>query len=89
MRTVHINECKEDIYVRTVEIFVHTADIYVFAVVICVRTDNHLARKRLHWTKSTFVITIMISIHLRQQQLILSHYIEQIFLLHNLVLIIC
>ena len=61
MRTVDIYECTEDIYVRTVEIFVHTADIYV-----CVRTDNDPARKRLHRATLTFVITIMISFHLRQ-----------------------
>ena len=66
MRTVDIYECTEDIYVRTAEIFVHTADIYVCAVDICVRTDNDPARKRLHRATLTFVITIMISFHLRQ-----------------------
>ena len=57
MRKVDIYECTEDIYVCTVEVFVHTADIYVCVVDICVLTDNDLARKCLHRTKLTFVIT--------------------------------
>ena len=66
MRTGDICECTEYIYVRTVESFVPTADIYVCAVDICVSTDNDLARKLLHRTKLTFVITTTISFHLRQ-----------------------
>ena len=46
-----------NIYVRTVDIYVRTVDIYVCTVDICVLTDNDLARKCLHRTKLTFVIT--------------------------------
>ena len=46
-----------NIYVRTVDIYVRTVDIYVCTVDICVLADNDLARKCLHRTKLTFVIT--------------------------------
>ena len=46
-----------NIYVRTVDIYVRTVDIYAFTADICVLTDNDLARKCLHRTKLTFVIT--------------------------------